>query len=80
MKMADYLYPECNISVLEKYEIFSIRSEINEFPNHFGDKTLCTMGCLEILNSDHVTIYPRLKNKGSSNLDFKNIFKEIMKP
>ena len=44
MKMADYLHPECNISLLEKYEMFSIRSEMNDFPSHFGDKTLCTMG------------------------------------
>ena len=52
----DYMHPECNISVLEKYEMFSIWSE---FPINIGDKTVCIMGCLDSLNSDHVTKCPR---------------------
>ena len=65
MKMADYLHPECEISLSDKYEIFSIRSEMNDFPSNFGNKTLCTMGCLEVLNSEHVTTCPRLTEKGN---------------
>ena len=59
------MHPECNISLLEKYEMFSIRSEINDFPSKFGDKTLCTMGYLEILNSVHVAVsMPRINKQG----------------
>ena len=63
MKLADYLHPECEISLTDKYEIFSIRSEMNDFPSNYGNKTLCTMGCLEILNSEYVTICPRINKK-----------------
>ena len=43
--------------------MFSISSEMNDFPSNVGDKTLCTIGCLEILNSEHVTMCPGLTNK-----------------
>ena len=59
MKLADYLHPECEISLTEKYEIFSIRSEMNDFPSNYCNKTLCTMGCLDMLNSEHVTLWPK---------------------
>ena len=59
--------------------MFSISSEMNDFPSNFGDKTLCTMGCLEILNSEHVTVCPELTNKGSNSVEYKNILKGSMK-
>ena len=77
--MADYLHPECNISLPDQYEMFLIRSKMNEFPSNFGDKTLCTMGCLEILNSEHVTVCPELTNKGNNSVEYKNILKGSMK-
>ena len=53
------------------------RSEMNEFPSNFGTKkTMCTMGCLEIVNSAKVTICPILTNTESNNLKFQNILKE----
>ena len=79
MKMADYLHPECEISLSDKYEIFSIRSEMNDFPSNFGNKTLCTMGCLEVLNSEHVTSCPRLTEKGNKIPEYNNILKGSMK-
>ena len=63
MKLADYLHPECEISLADKYKIFSIRSEMIDFPSNYGNKTLCTIGCLEILNSEYVTICPRINKK-----------------
>ena len=44
---------------------------MNDFPSNFGDKTLCTIGCLEILNSEHVTMCPGLTNKWSNSLEYK---------
>ena len=40
MKLADYLHPECEIYLADKYEIFSIRSEMNDFPSNYGNQTL----------------------------------------
>ena len=66
-----HVHTKYNILLLDKYEMFSIRSEMNDFPSKFYDKTVCTMGCLEILNS----VCPELTNKGSNsvNIKIKNI-------
>ena len=77
--MADYLHPEFEISSSDKYEIFSIRSELNDFPSNFGNKTLCTTGCLEVLNSEHVTTCPELTETGNINLEYNNLLKGSMK-
>ena len=79
MKLADYLHPECEIALTDKYKKYSIRSEMNDFPSNYGNKTFCTMGCLEILNSEHVTMCPRINEKGKTIFEYKNILNGSMK-
>ena len=37
--MAEYLLPESNLTVSEKVQIFALRSEMNENPCNFGEKS-----------------------------------------
>ena len=78
-KMADFLHPECDISLLDQYEMFLIRSEMNDFPSNFGNTTMCTMGCLEILNIEHVITCPRLTETGKTISKYNNILNGSMK-
>ena len=41
--MADYLTPECPLSVQDKADMFAFRSEMNILPNNFGKKDLCEL-------------------------------------
>jgi hypothetical protein len=41
LNMADYLLPEAALTVEEKQEIFAVRTEMNENPFNFGNKTQC---------------------------------------
>ena len=46
-KMADYLLPECQAKPEEKGKIFLIRSEMDDYPSNFGNKTKYELGCPE---------------------------------
>ena len=52
--MSDYLLPEAALSVTEKLELFAARTEMNENPCNFGNKTLCEMGCKEAETNKHI--------------------------
>ena len=52
--MSDYLLPEAALSVTEKLELFAARTEMNENPYNFGNKTLCEMGCKEAETNKHI--------------------------
>ena len=54
IELADYLTPECSLSVEDKLEMFSFRCEMNNLPNNFGKTDLCEMSCTEIMNNDHL--------------------------
>ena len=36
IEMADYLLPECSMSVKDKTDMFSFRCDMNKLPNNFG--------------------------------------------
>ena len=77
LELTDYLLPECEITVEEKQEMFSIRTEMNDFPCNFGYKTDCDMGCKQILNSEHMLTCLAL-NEEETNLKYENILKGTM--
>ena len=52
--MADYLSPECNLSVQDKTDMFSFRCEMNNLPNNFGKAELCELSCPEQMNNEHL--------------------------
>ena len=52
--LADYLTPECNLSVPNKSDMFSFRCEMNNLPNNFGKADLCELSCQELMNNDHL--------------------------
>ena len=60
--MADYLLPEANLTVSEKVQIFSLRSEMNDNPCNFGEKIKCQMGCSQIQQNEHILKCPELNN------------------
>ena len=56
--MADYLLPECVISNRDKIELFNIRTEMNDLPFNYGNKTLCERGCLQVMDNQHFICCP----------------------
>ena len=54
LQMSGYLLPECSLSVSNKIEIFSYRTEMKDLPNNIGKDDICEMGCLEAMNNSHL--------------------------
>ena len=76
LEMSDYLFPEFQILVEDKKELFLIRSEMNELPCNFGNPTLCKLGCSQVLNSEHINSCPKLNKKEA--LQYENILNGTM--
>ena len=70
--MADYLLPEANLTVSEKVQIFSLRSEMNDNPCNFGEKIQCQMGCSQIQENLHILNCPKL-NEPEDTLNIEEI-------
>ena len=70
--MVDYMQPNCDLSVQEKIEMFSFRSEMNDLPFNFGRKTNCEQGCQEPMNNEHCLYCPKL-NETPNLLEYSNI-------
>ena len=64
--MADYLLPECSLSVADKTDLFAFRCEVNSLPNNFGNSEYCEFSCQEFMNNDHLLNCPVL-NEGQPN-------------
>ena len=58
--MADYLQPNCSLSVEDKRQMFAIRSETNDLPNNLGKSEIC---CNTALDNEHIIICQKL-NEG----------------
>ena len=54
IQMADYLSPECQLSVQNKTDMFSFRCEMNNLPNNFGKAELCELSCTQPMNNEHL--------------------------
>ena len=78
LEMSDYLLPECKISVEDKIELFSIRSEMNNLPCNFGKETQCEQGCYEVLNSEHIYSCTKLNKQKIPINNYENILKGTM--
>ena len=52
--MADYLYPNNQLTVDEPLEIFQIWSQTNPLPSNRGQVVLCPTGCGKTLNNPHI--------------------------
>ena len=61
LDLAAYLTSKSNISVKDKLEMFAYRSEMNELPCNYGNKTECEMGCnSQIMNNEHLLNCPQI--------------------
>ena len=72
LQMAEYLLPEANLDILDKLEIFSLRTEMNSNPYNFGKKTSCEIGCPEEQNNQHI-FYCSKVNIEENKLIFEHI-------
>ena len=72
IEMADYLTPECSLSVQDKTDMFSFRCEMNNLPNNFGKTDLCEMSCPELMNNDHLLscVYLNENKSRTMNLEY----------
>ena len=77
LELTDYLLPDCDITVEEKQEMFSIRTEMNDIPCNFGNKTDCEMGCKQLLNSEHM-LTCLVINEEKTTLKYEHILKGSM--
>ena len=73
IEMADYLLPECSLSVKDKTELFAFRCEMNILPNNFGNTDLCEFQCQELMNNEHLLGCLYLNNRQPTILKLENI-------
>ena len=73
IQMADYLSPECHLSVEEKTELFSFRSEMNNLPNNFGKSELCEFSCPEEMTNEHLLNCVYLNQGRNIKLDIEQL-------
>ena len=59
--MAEYLLPESNLTVIEKVQIFALRTEMNDNPCNFGEKIQCQLGCSQVQDNEHILNCPVLE-------------------
>ena len=77
IKMAEYLLPNNNLSILDKQRIFAIRNKMIEIPNNFpmGKKeTKCTCGEKEEM--PHIYYCEILSENRQISEDYENIYKD----
>ena len=72
LNMADYLLPEAALTVEEKQEMFAVRTEMNENPFNFGNKTQCEVGCPEAQDNPHI-LNCRKTYQNTSIVKYKDI-------
>ena len=70
LDLAAYLTSMSNISVNDKIEMFAYKSEMNELPYNYGNKTKFDFGCkTQIMNNEHLLNYPQINlNENTRNL------------
>ena len=73
IEMADYLLPECSLSVKDKTELFAFRCEMNSLPNNYGNTDLCEYSCPELMNNQHLLTCPFLNEGQSCSLKMEQI-------
>ena len=71
--MADYLLPECQLSVPDKKEMFAFRCEMNDLPDNFGKTEMCELLCQEKMNNDHLLSCAHLNQGHSHKLEMNQI-------
>ena len=63
LQIADYLLAESKATQEEKFEIFALRTEMNDLPHNFGNSEICKKyGCLEEMSNKHIFICQDPKN------------------
>ena len=77
IELADYLTPECSLSVEDKLEMFSFLCEMNNLPNNFGKTDLCEMSCTELMSNDHLLRCVHLNDISLEQLRHGNIKEKI---
>ena len=60
--------PHCN-ALEEKFNIFKLRTEMNDMPYNFGKNMFCINGCEDLLTNKHILICPHI-NKSNSLAQF----------
>ena len=71
--MADYLLPECAMSVQNKTDMFAFRCDMNMLPNNFGKTKLSEMSCKEPMNNEHLPNCIVLNEGNPCNLELEQI-------
>ena len=54
LQISDYLLPESKATSEEKFQIFALRTEMNDLPHNFGILEQCKHGCQEDLSNHHI--------------------------
>ena len=73
LQMADYLLPDCTLSVSDKIQLFAIRCEMNDLPNNFGKTDICEICFSEPMNNQHLLNCFVLNNGEHSQLTYEQI-------
>ena len=61
IQMADYLLPECTLSVSDKIDMFAFRCEMNDLPDNFGQSKMHELQCHTLMDNEHLLNCSHLK-------------------
>ena len=73
LELADYLLPECSITVKDKIELFSYRCEMNDLPNNFGKSESFELACNVLMNNEHLLKCLHLNESNLNNLTLNQL-------
>ena len=54
LQIADYLLPDSEATIEEKFDMFALRTEMNDLPHNFGKTDPCKYGCQEDMSNIHI--------------------------
>ena len=54
LQVADYLLPDSKATMEEQFDIFALRTEMNDLPHNFGRSDKCKFGCNEDMTNAHI--------------------------
>ena len=75
--IADYLLPESEATLEEKFDIFSLWTEMNDLPHNFGKSDPCKNGCQEDMSNFHIFSCRNPERNEVDKLNYGNVKEKV---
>ena len=77
LQIADYLLPDSKATMEEKFDIFALRTEMNDLPHNFGRSEECKFGCKEDMTNSHIFMCQNPDNSDLQKLQNGNVEEKV---